>query len=563
MRYITQSHPEHLGVWCICEDAQVLEVLADADYPAAVSVLASGYDWQAALTAAGDAAPTWEADPAVAYEGVPTSDRRQLEPGSVVSRSLPQPLMWNVTTTQGHQGAVIAGAVDQFERRENGALWAAGRFDTGEMGAEAARLVGEDIMRGVSLDLASADVETEVLAVDNGGTPADWLDRFTFAEMAGMTGTPHPAFADARIKLTKAAFANDNHDEHGRFAPGDSSGSSGSSSGVTEEHAAAISSGLDHLGYTTKQDGTTVDITTQSGQDWRLESHDYGDGEAVWSLTGGVSGIEAGAGATAEPDTSTHDMVQWADQIMGSDRPGGRVASAVAAAGGPVVPPIEWFQNPELPEPTPLTFTEDGRVFGHIATWGTCHIGQAGACVSPPHSATGYAYFTTGVMRCEDGCEIPVGVLTYNTGHAGMSVGHREAASHYDHTGTAVADLAVGEDAFGIWVAGAQRPNIADEVLRVVRASAPSGDWRRIGDSLEMVAVLAVNVPGFPVPRTQARVASGQQVALVAAAAPLPVDPVEQLRQDIERRLERIERTTALLSPIAASELDARMGVKL
>jgi hypothetical protein len=44
-----------------------------------------------------------------------------------------------------------------------------------------------------------------------------------------------------------------------------------------------------------------------------------------------------------------------------------------------------------------------------------------------------------------------------------------------------------------------------------------SGDWRKFGNGLRLVALLAVNVPGFPVPRTKTASSRGRQVALVAA----------------------------------------------
>jgi hypothetical protein len=53
--------------------------------------------------------------------------------------------------------------------------------------------------------------------------------------------------------------------------------------------------------------------------------------------------------------------------------------------------------------------------------------------------------------------------------------------------------------------------------IRALRASAPSGDWRPVNGSLELVAVCQVNVPGFPIAR--AMVASGKVMALVAAGA--------------------------------------------
>jgi hypothetical protein len=73
-------------------------------------------------------------------------------------------------------------------------------------------------------------------------------------------------------------------------------------------------------------------------------------------------------------------------------------------------------------------------------------------------------------------------------------------------------------------VAGALRANVDDTAAAKLRAAALSGDWRRVGGSLELVAALAVNTPGFPVPR--ARVASGEPMSLVAAGVvPSPRPP--------------------------------------
>ena len=40
-----------------------------------------------------------------------------------------------------------------------------------------------------------------------------------------------------------------------------------------------------------------------------------------------------------------------------------------------------------------------------------------------------------------------------------------------------------------------------DDDLRVLRALTPSGDWRGVNGNLELVSILAVNTPGFPVAR--------------------------------------------------------------
>ena len=47
----------------------------------------------------------------------------------------------------------------------------------------------------------------------------------------------------------------------------------------------------------------------------------------------------------------------------------------LTASVAPLKPPREWFERPEAREPTPLTFTADGQIYGHLATWDTCHRG--------------------------------------------------------------------------------------------------------------------------------------------------------------------------------------------
>jgi 2'-5' RNA ligase len=186
----------------------------------------------------------------------------------------------------------------------------------------------------------------------------------------------------------------------------------------------------------------------------------------------------------------------------------------------PLRPPAGWFTNPGLSVPTGITVTPDGRVYGHAALWGTCHIGQEGVCVTPPHEEA-HPYFMTGNVWTEDGASVGVGQITVGTGHAPLSYGYRAAADHYDNTGAAVADVAVGNDGHGIWVAGSIRPGTPESRIHELRAAGQvSGDWRRIGGSLRLVGLLAVNVPGFPVPKLKTRTALGQQLALVAAGIP-------------------------------------------
>lgn len=215
--------------------------------------------------------------------------------------------------------------------------------------------------------------------------------------------------------------------------------------------------------------------------------------------------------------------------------------AALAASAAPIVPPASWFENPNLSEPTPLTVDDNGRVFGHIAAWHVDHIGLPQA-TRPPRSRSKYAYFHTGVVRTDDGRDVAVGQLTLAGGHASMYASASDAVKHYDDTGSAVADIHLYEDAYGIVAAGALRPDVSPIQVRALRASAPSGDWRPISNNLELVAICQVNVPGFPIARSI--VAGGQIQALVAAGAQ-PLAELREARQtnQLEARIKALEYT--------------------
>jgi len=206
----------------------------------------------------------------------------------------------------------------------------------------------------------------------------------------------------------------------------------------------------------------------------------------------------------------------------------------VAFAEGPPAPaltlvadggwcaPSEWFTDPCFDALTPLSITDEGRVSGHLAGWKTCHTAYKGVCVSPPHSASGYAYFLTGYVQTDAG-PVAVGQITMSETMDGGHARHgpmRPAIAHYDNTCTAVADVTCGEDEHGIWCAGAMRPDATEQQWHTLRACPPSGDWRQVGsdpDNMEMIAALSVNSQGFPIPRVG--IENGVQVSLVAAGA--------------------------------------------
>lgn len=221
--------------------------------------------------------------------------------------------------------------------------------------------------------------------------------------------------------------------------------------------------------------------------------------------------------AAGQAPAKPAEDVEPEEGLEASSEPVSQSRDSLTAAAIPTAPPEAWFKDPALTGPTALVVEDDGRVYGHIAAWGTCHIGQIGKCVEPPTSPSNYAYFRTGALQTAEGTSVAVGHLTMGTGHAGPRDSANAAAEHYDNTGTVFADVAAGEDAYGIWVAGSLRPGITAEQVRVARSAPISGDWRTIRGSLELVGALAVNVPGFPVPRPQGLLASGEVRSLQAS----------------------------------------------
>ncbi len=200
----------------------------------------------------------------------------------------------------------------------------------------------------------------------------------------------------------------------------------------------------------------------------------------------------------------------------------------------------------------------NGHIFGHIALWDTCHIGFGDRCVTPPKTAHDYAYFQTGKIEAftqKGEKELrSIGHISFDTGHANATEGWSEAVAHYDNTGAVAADVSVGEDEFGIWFSGAIRNGLSSDDVRAVRAAPLSGDWRRVGGGLELVAALSVNVPGFPI-LASAGMSMGEQVSLRAAAVPQP-DPLKVLTREVQG----IKKLIEPLRPTIVAALQERVG---
>lgn len=440
----------------------------------------------------------------LAVEGVETGDGRVFAEGSLVWDMPPLPLRWTPADDGAHQGAVLVARIDNVWRdAENPAvIRGEGVFDdSGMNGAEALRLVRGEFLKGVSVDVDSVkDADVELVfpepeqAADDGDGGDDGgilLDLFQAPEkvifhagrIRAATLVDIPAFVEAQIWLADG---------------------------------------------TMKMQASTPPPTAGFAELDTLFAHDCGGNVNITACAVGVKALltDAKLPISLARRRAVYDHLSAHLQDVGlTPLPFDTVNFSddmVALVAGLVpqdseAPPATWFTDPLLDEPTPITVTDDGRIYGHGALWNSCHTGFGNTCVSPPREGL-HTYFRQGELVTAEGHHVAVGHITLGTGHAptyGTDVRH--ALEHYDNTGTVVADVVSGEDQFGIWVSGALRPGLAPARVRELRAAKLSGDWRRIGGQLRLVAFLAVNVPGFPVPRLRAEVHEGRQLSLVAS----------------------------------------------
>lgn len=240
------------------------------------------------------------------------------------------------------------------------------------------------------------------------------------------------------------------------------------------------------------------------------------------------------------------------------------VREALVASGGGLAPVFDrsMFENPTLTEPTGIHVTPEGRVLGHVATWNECHVGVGNACVMAPRSKTNYALFHVSEVDTSDG-PLAVGRLTVGGGHAHPKAGVVPAREHYDNAGACWAIGRVYEDEVGIAFSGVVHPHATPRQIMDGTSAPLSGDWRRHGGNLEMVAALTVNTPGFPVVRGAAD-ERGRDVSLVAAGMlqpeergkerPLTEIVAEAARAAVEayaNRERRLERAATIHERIA------------
>jgi hypothetical protein len=475
----------------------------------------------------------------IAPYGKPTGDKRRFKAGALVNRELPLPLKWQREDQQGHQSSVVVGTLDGVEYTDDGVMGWGIMLDPdpeqlprlAEDVAEAKLLLGKKVI-GPSVDLDAMDYHP--IGAPNELAAADTRPEIevTNGRISAATLVPIPAFAEARPFTLTEIDAEEYAAMTTVTASGVRMGLDGLPVADTVWDPVVWLIGRDYSGalYETV-DRVLFPVAQEVNGELSLIPGAVADAISVMAFQ--ADSVSLGAGVKL----AIRERLEELAAACELPTPPWAQAALVAAAGLKVLP-AAVFADPKLDRPTAPTLETlpDGtlRIFGHLALWGTCHIGFPGACVTPPHSKSGYSYFHVGELDTDAG-PLPVGKITLGGGHADTRLGFQAAAEHYDNTTTAVADARVGEDRFGIWFSGLVRPGLDERRVHELAVSPLSGDWRRVGGGMELVAALAVNTPGFTVPRVNQ--AGGRQYALVAAGSMAMHD--EMVKADLTGKKKR------------------------
>lgn len=534
---------------------------------------------------------------------VSTGDGRRFLSDGVTNRQLPLPMKWQRADAEGHEDSIVIGSCLQIEYGtvqeaiDNGwidakcvepnkypasllAAWGMGEIFTvdpkemprlAEDVAEALLLTEKQVI-GPSVDAGSAqafiarkgsdqpltEAEIEIIWEDDEDVELEML--FTSFEIAAATLVSIPAFAECRpfeivddiTPLTAAVRRTgwdelpladrdvewDGTDAEKRIA--DQSGI-GSDNPDWESYAGAFLHQADDADPETKQ-AYGFQIVDLIDDLRRIVPR------AVFAVAGVLQGARGGTTIPQADQDAMKSVVAGLYERMAEEFEDDTIivpwaqetASLIAAltASAPTYDPA-LFSDPNLPRITPITITDDGEVYGHVATHDTCHVGFPGECVTAPTSHRGYSDFHRYALPVGDGETIEVGRITTGFGnfactckrcrgrnddHACLQLGASGAISHHDRMGT-VAWVRAGEDTRNnaIWVHGVLNPDASIDAIASLAKARVSGDWRPIGGRSELVEVLSLTKEraGFPLPSF--RLSGGKVHVLTAAGTVHPV----------------------------------------
>lgn len=477
-----------------------------------------------------------------------TGDRRYFAANSLRTQALPMPIRFQREDWGGHTGAVVTANLEGI-RRFGKQIRAWGTFANGDNTPEVNEvisLMGNRMLRGISID--GDDVLDSQYTIELDANGNDYT-KFDSLRIRSSTFVAIPAYDEAETYLGPPPPE--------WLLEGEPLAVEQNEVGDTRDVADLTDEELESL---------LADVSSMPENLAEYWVHGEGAVKIGWGRSGDFGRCERQLAKYVPPGQVAGTCANLHHRALGvwPGQEASNLEPILAAAGVYETTTAEdWIMTAEMFAPralgelTPITIDDDGNVYGHIAGWTTCHQAFADYCQTPPRSQTNYALFHTGAVRLSDGTDLPVGKLTLGAGHADSKMGVRGATAHYDNSATAVVVCRAVEDKWGIQVSGRVIPGTPQEKVEELRRSPISGDWRAYRGNLELVAGLAVNSPGFPIPRTMVASVDSVQVALVAAGY-VPRDlgaEVDALAARMDAPL--VASLAARMEPTQA-ELDAR-----
>lgn len=501
-------------------------------------------------------------------EGTPTGDGREFADGSLQWATPPLPLRWQKTDSHGGMPMNETVRVGTIQRvwRDGSNIMGEGVFDLSgpddDDAHNAFRANQSGALTGVSIDaddITDADIEY-VFPKSDGEAEEDEDNLFMLlfaspekvifhdARIRAATLCDIPAFVEARITaipteqqaaMAAAAIVFESMGAIGVHHTATDDGSwDGPANEARLDSPVSLTTAKDAYAW---YDAGQVDAGELPKSACRFIHHDIGaDGRPgaanLTACSTGIGVLNGGRGGTTIPSSDKRGVY---NHLAGHLRDAGRepppfqggeedteslVAGLFQWQQQDWRPPRSWFNDPKLGQYVPIMVSDAGRVYGHATPWGQCHLGYMEECVMPPFEEH-HEWFMTGECPTNDGT-VAVGQITAGIEHAALHLSPMKAKEHYENTDAVIADVCVGNDAHGIWVAGAIRPWANASRVHSLRASGQvSPDWRSIGGLLRMVGLLTVNVSGYQVPKPTSHtlVADGQVRAMtVSGLSPLP-----------------------------------------
>ena len=506
-------------------------------------------------------------------EGQWTGDRRQWAPNSLEFAPLPMALKWQEYEDEGHEGSCVVGRIDTMVR--NGALieWT-GILDDGPSsynmkamdvkGLIERKMVRTASIRADDVDMVDVEViypqpiievmepmvEAEPAGADESVpaeaaegeaylSPGEPAEIYHHGRIRSLTIVPEAAFVEAVIQLgTPGAVTAAAVPSHG--GPTSDGPWDGPAAEARLPSPMPEATGRDFYAWIDGTQVTDGQMPKTAGKFGHHEVSDSGDPGAanIKACQSGIGILNGGRGGTSIPDSDRSGVHA---HLAGHLKDAGLDAPPLTAAGGPIVaaghtivipdvPPSWWFDEPtDVAIATALTITDEGRLYGLLAPGNTGHRAFRDRRLTAPMGKVDYSRFLGRQTIVAGGGRRITGVMTMDCGHcpphASADPGVR--MQHYDNSCSVVADINIGENADGVWVAGALKHYVTADQVSAMTSCALSGDWAPHPDkpgTMEFVAALLVPVPGFAMPgQPDLLVASSLRVSDTATVAKVPV----------------------------------------